>query len=91
MRRLGHAARGAVARAVAARSVRAATYRRDFAKGLHVAKGQAWTFRRDFRRGTFEEAGTFEARRDSSQGLIQRDNKETHDAQRQSRGLSCGV
>ena len=86
-----HAARGAVARAVAARSVRAATYRRDFAKGLHVAKGQAWTFRRDFRRGTFEEAGTFEARRDSSQGLIQRDNKETHDAQRQSRGLSCGV
>jgi len=63
VRRLGHAARGAVARAVAARSVRAATYRRDFAKGLCEE-----TFRKDklgLFEGTFEEGlskGLFAAR-----------------------------
>jgi hypothetical protein len=66
---LGHAARGAVARAVAARSVsgalaeRARGHRRDFAKGL--CEG---TFRRDklgLFEGTFEEGlskGLFAAR-----------------------------
>jgi hypothetical protein len=58
---LGHAARGAVARAVAARSVRAATegtLRRDFAKGLFegtsldFSKGLSKRdFRRDFSQG----------------------------------------
>ena len=50
---LGHAARGAVARAVAARSVRAATegtLRWDFAKGLFEARDKLGLFE-----GTFEE------------------------------------
>ena len=68
MRRLGHAARGAVARAVAARSVRAATYRRDFAKGLHVAKrGKLGLFE-----GTFEEGLSKRQGLSKHEGILRR-------------------
>ena len=74
---LGHAARGAVARAVAARSVsgalaeRARGHRRDFAKGL--CEG---TFRRD-KLGLFE--GTFEE--GLSKGLSQRGSEHLHNGE----------